>query len=302
MQLSLAAVPYFWDKQKYFDFYQRVATSAVDIVYLGETVCSKRRHMGLDDWLSIAELLTAQNKQVILSSMTLLEANSELKYMRQLFTRYSGWIEANDYAAVQLANEYSVPFVGGSALNIYHRRSLCKLAKLHMQRMVVAVELGQADLQPIIESAKTLCVEIEYQVFGRMSLAYSARCFTARHHHLGKDSCQFRCDQDEEGIRVNTQEGDAFAQINGIQIQSAKISNLIDQLSLMQRCGVNIARIVPVSMEDTLKAIDNFSHAIDALTTNETTPHPLVTQSYNHSYEFCNGYWFSLEGMVQTTA
>ncbi len=81
MKISLAAVPYFWSQEDYFSFYQKIALSPVDIVYLGETVCSKRRTMKFQDWLDIAELLTQAGKQVVLSTLTLLEADSELKYL-----------------------------------------------------------------------------------------------------------------------------------------------------------------------------------------------------------------------------
>ena len=40
----------------------------------------------------------------------------------------------------------------------------------------------------------------EAWAFGRLPLAFSARCFTARHHHLNKDDCGFRCLEDPDGL------------------------------------------------------------------------------------------------------
>jgi collagenase-like PrtC family protease len=40
----------------------------VDIVYLGETICSKRNQVRFEDWLAIAERLEAAGKEVVLST------------------------------------------------------------------------------------------------------------------------------------------------------------------------------------------------------------------------------------------
>ena len=77
MKISVASVPYFWSKENYHAFYHQLAKSAVDIVYLGETVCSKRRSMKFEDWLEMADMLTQAGKEVVLSSLTLLEADSD---------------------------------------------------------------------------------------------------------------------------------------------------------------------------------------------------------------------------------
>jgi hypothetical protein len=42
-------------------------------------------------------------------------------------------------------------------------------------------------------------VETEVFAFGKLPLAFSARCFTARHYGLNKDDCQFKCLDHPEG-------------------------------------------------------------------------------------------------------
>lgn len=291
MKISLAAVPYFWSKEAYLAFYQQVAQSPVDIVYLGETVCAKRRSMNYQDWLEIGDRLSRAGKQVVLSTLTLLEAESELKYLSKIAAQKDYLVEANDMAAVQVAHENGNEFAAGCAINIYNNHSLQLLNRLGMTRWCVPVELGQQDLQPMLEFAHTLGVEVEYQVFGRMPLAYSARCFSARHHRLAKDDCQFKCQDDEQGIPVRTQEGDLFTQINGIQTQSGKVSNLLDRQQELQAAGIDIFRIVPVSAEDTVRVIRHF-HGSITQPTNTAMPMQLSSD-----YEFCNGYWLQLEGM-----
>jgi len=289
MEISLAAVPYFWPKEAYQSFYQQLAQTDVDIVYLGETVCSKRRSMQFQDWLEIAQILEQAGKQVVLSTLTLIEAESELKYLSNIARQKHYLIEANDMAAVQVANDNSNLFVAGSAINIYNNHALTLLSKLGMSRWCTPVELGQQDLKPMISHAQSLGIKVEYQVFGRMPLAYSARCFTARHHRLAKDDCQFKCLAYEQGLLVKTQEGDSFAQINGIQTQSAKVSNLLNRWQELQELGIDILRIVPLSASDTIIAINQLAALVQAS--------DITFKAFNGDYEFCNGYWLQVEGM-----
>jgi collagenase-like PrtC family protease len=289
MKISLAAIPYFWSKENYQAFYQQVARTQVDIVYLGETVCSKRRSMKFQDWWDIAESLQHAGKQVVLSTMTLLEAESELSYLSKIARQKDFLIEANDMAAVQVASENGNPFVSGAAINLYNNRALSLLNKLGMRRWCVPVELGREDLSPMLTHAHSLDVEVEYQVFGRMPLAHSARCFTARHHQLAKDDCRFKCLDYEQGILVKTQEGDSFAQINGIQMQSAKVSNLLDRWQEMEAIGIDVLRVVPVNSTDTINAINKLHSMMHGAEAN--------ADSLGEEYEYCNGYWLQLEGM-----
>ena len=55
MQLALGPILYFWDRAAILDFYDLVARSPLDIIYLGETVCAKRRQLSLGDWLNFAQ-------------------------------------------------------------------------------------------------------------------------------------------------------------------------------------------------------------------------------------------------------
>ena len=296
MKISLAPIPYFWSKPAYEKFYASVATSAVDCVYLGETVCSKRRSMKFQDWLELAAMLKAAGKQVVLSTMTLIEADSELKYLSKIAKQKDYLIEANDLSAIQVAQQNGNAFAAGCAINIYNNRTIDLLNKSGMTRWCIPVELGRDDLAPMVEHAHSLNIELEYQIFGRMPLAYSARCFTARHHNLAKDECAFKCLEDEQGILVKTQEGDSFAQINGIQTQSAHVSNLIDQWQELQNTGIDILRIVPVAPADTLKVIESLSGLIKGQS--DTTDSAL---DLNDNYEYCNGYWFQREGIKNIT-
>ena len=84
MQLSLAPIPYFWPRQQVLAFYREAASWPVDCIYLGETVCSKRRELRARDWLALADELAAEGKEVVLASLALIEAESELSALRSL--------------------------------------------------------------------------------------------------------------------------------------------------------------------------------------------------------------------------
>ena len=129
-KLALGPVLYYWPKEKLLDFYERISAAPVDIVYLGETVCSKRRAFNTDEWLALAERLTAAGKEVVLSTMALLEAESELKTLRRLCENSRFTVEANDMGAVRLLSEKGVAFVLGTGINVYSGRTLRFLAGL----------------------------------------------------------------------------------------------------------------------------------------------------------------------------
>ncbi len=65
VRLSLGPIQYHWSKEKMLDFYRTIESSPVDIVYLGETVCSKRRSFRHPDWIEVAERLQAAGKEVV---------------------------------------------------------------------------------------------------------------------------------------------------------------------------------------------------------------------------------------------
>ncbi|MDH5433374.1 MAG: U32 family peptidase [Gammaproteobacteria bacterium] len=297
MKISLASIPYFWQREEYFDFYEQLSDTNVDIVYLGETICSKRRALKLEDWMDISDKLFNSGKQVVLSTMTLLESVSELKYLNKIASQKTFLIEANDVAAIQLAKNHGHQFVAGCAINIYNKATFDILRKSGMTRWVVPVEMGKEDISPLISHAKKHQIEIEYQAFGRMPLAYSARCFSARHYQRPKDNCQFVCQKDPQGILVKSREGEHFAQINGIQTQSATVTNLLNYYKDLHDSGIDVLRIVPVDASDTLVVINSLSKVIGDSNNDQTSKDLLLSEQLNNDYSFCNGYWFQMPGI-----
>src|SRR5690606_24923818 len=54
MKLSLGPLQYFWPREQVLAFYREAVSWPLDILYLGETVCSKRRELRTRDWLALA--------------------------------------------------------------------------------------------------------------------------------------------------------------------------------------------------------------------------------------------------------
>ncbi|MBN4063688.1 U32 family peptidase [Cardiobacterium sp. AH-315-I02] len=294
-KLSLGPLLYYWPRDDVFRFYEEIADTAVDIVYLGETVCSKRRLLRLDSWLQIAGLLREAGKEVVLSTLTLLEANSELLALKKIceesIKNNQYMVEANDMTAVQLLSG-KTSFVTGPAVNIYNSRTLEVLARSGLKRWVLQVELSKETLTTMHQN-RPMGVETEVFVFGRLPLAYSARCFTARSHNLPKDDCQLRCLDDADGLLLRTREDESFLVLNGIQTQSAKTQNLINDINDFIDLNVDVLRISPQS-KNTVQIIEIFDNRLHGKISSDEAEESL--QQYIISGE-CSGYWHGQAGM-----
>jgi O2-independent ubiquinone biosynthesis protein UbiV len=286
-KLSLGPLLYYWPREDVFRFYESIVDTAVDIVYLGETVCSKRRLLTAESWLQIAGLLNEVGIEVVLSTLTLLESSSELSALRKICSNDHYAVEANDMAAVQLMSGSS-SFVTGPDVNIYNSRTLEVLAHAGLKRWTMPVELSKQALVEIHRS-RPLGVETEIFVYGRLPLAYSARCFTAHAHSLPKDDCQYRCLDDSDGLLQSAREDVVF---NGIQAQSARTQNLVREVDDFIDLEIDVLRISPQS-KNTEQVIDVFDRRLRGKLSINDAVNKL--QQYIISGE-CNGYWHGRAG------
>lgn len=259
MKLALAPIPFFWQPERIRAFYDDIARSAVDIVYLGETVCYKRRGLRLADWVALGEQLMAAGKDVVLSSLILVDGEAELKATRRLCAQDRFTVEANDMAAVQACA--GRPFVAGPMMNLYNEEALALIAACGARRFVAALELGREALTAL-NAQRPPGLACEVLAFGRPTLATSARCFTARADDHGKDDCALRCRDHEQGIPVATQDGQSFLVINGLHVLGATPVNLIDDIEGLRDAGVDVLRLVPDSAQ-TRVIIDTFHKRLE---------------------------------------
>ena len=294
MKLALGPLLYYWPRETVLGFYEAVAKTPVDIVYLGETVCSRRRELRLADWLSVAAMLKEAGKEVILSTQVLIESGSDvttLHKIAEMSINGDFMVEANDMGAVHCL-EGKVPFVAGPHLNIYNLPTLQWMTALGIKRWVIPMEMSRDDLK-ILQQSRPDALETEVFAYGRMPLAFSARCFTARHYNLPKDDCQFRCIDHADGLQMRTRENEEFLVLNGIQTQSARVYNLLPELGAMREIGVDVVRISPQA-QHTLEIIDLFHDVMSGKANPADANQTLLPLMPEQS---CNGYWYGKPGL-----
>ena len=296
VRLTLGPLLYYWPRDKVLAFYEDVASWPVDSVYLGETVCSKRFELRTSDWLQIARRLADGGKEVVLSTCELIESESDLRTLHKITGNAQFMVEANDLGAVHLLAD-KVPFVAGPYLNIYSRLSLEFYRGLGARRWVMPIELSQVGLQDVLRD-EGLNMQTEVFSYGRLPLAVSARCFTARYNNLSKDDCGFRCIEHPDGLTVSTQDDEAFLVMNGLQTQSARVYNLVDEVKQMITMGVSHIRISPQSSQ-TSQVVSMFHSKALAAAIGPEVSTKMAPWAPDIA---CNGYWHGRPGMDSTIA
>lgn len=250
LALTVGPVLYHWSRNSLLHFYADLADGPADCVVLGEAVCARRRELRLDDWLALGRELVAAGKQVVLVAQTLIETEADLRLLERQAEQHEFAVEAGDASALQLLAG-RVPLVLGPHLNIYSRQALQEHADLGAERWVAPVELSLDALALVNPPQDPVCtpegrpIRTECWAFGRLPLAFSARCFTARHHRVPKDDCGFRCLADPDGLLLSSTEGQPFLVLNGTQTQSATVQNLLGDAALLRAAGVSRLRLSP---------------------------------------------------------
>jgi O2-independent ubiquinone biosynthesis protein UbiV len=253
-RLTVGPLLYYWPRATVLAFYTSLMDAPVHTVHLGEVVCSRRHELKVDDWLALGRDLAEAGKEVVLSGQALIESDAELRLLHRLTDNGEFLVEANEAAALhRLAGR---PFVIGPHVNVYSAPALDALAELGAVRWVPPVEMPLDAMPSVNPPDRTPAVETEVFAFGRLPLAFSARCFTARHYAVNRDECGFRCIEHPDGLTLNTQDGEPFLALNGLQTQSARVQNLLGWRNALAQAGVLRVRLSPVAR--------HFDQVIDA--------------------------------------
>ena len=288
-KLTLGPVLFNWTPETWRDFYFRIADeAAVDTVCIGETVCSKRTPFFEPFIAEVVERLAAADKEVVLSSLTLLMTEGELAQARDL-SQTDGWlIEANDVSvAALLAGK---PFAVGPMVNVYNEGTLAYLESLGAVRVCLPAELSAQTVGVLADAAHA---EIEVQAFGRVPLAISSRCYAAHAHKLAKDGCQYVCANDPDGMSVDTLDDVLFLAVNGTQTMSGHYMNLLRDVQALAAAGVRRFRLWP-QKTDMAAVADLFRRTLDGAVDPDEGEAKL--SGLCPGVEFANGYVHGKEG------
>lgn len=256
--LTLGPLMFNWPADRVGDFYARIADEAdVDRVYLGEVVCGKRAPLLEPALAAAAERLERAGKEVVWSGLSIPANRRDRRAIASLSADGPDLIEVNDVSALASRNG---PFVAGPLLNIYNEAAAQEMMARGCVRLVPNVELPLSSIAAIAKACPGL--EIELFAFGRLPLALSGRCYHARVHGLHKDSCQFVCDRDLDGLAVFDIEGRPFLAANGVQTLSHGVQAAAVAPEALRAAGVGALRLSPHT-SDMVAAAGAFRRFLD---------------------------------------
>lgn len=292
MKLALGPLLYYWRRERTLAFYDEVARSPADVIYLGEVVCSRRHELGFDDWLRIAQRLADAGKEAVLCAPPLTESEGDLKILRRVARNGVHRVEANDWGAVRLLAG-TEGWVAGPHLNVYNPQTLALVHELGARRWVAPFEVTQT-LAAGVLCARPAGMQAEVFAHGRIPLALSARCFTARRFNLQKETCAYRCMEFPDGLALDTRDGEPFLVANGVQTQSAAVHTLAGDFPALVALGVDGVRVSPQA-DGTLEVLRTWRRLIDGGIPPAQAMEQLAARAPG---ALANGFWRGRPGMA----
>ncbi len=245
-EITLGPILFNWSPERWRDFYFAIADQApVTTVYLGEVICSKRAPFFEPHYEAVAERLAAAGKTVAFSTLAEVMLGHDRRMVENICASTEFLVEANDSSA--LLHLHGRPHHAGPFLNVYNEETVAFLARGGAQNFCLPAEMPAAALRALCAATGDLAVSFEVQVFGRLPLALSARCYHARAHGRTKDSCQFVCENDPDGLDLRMLDGRPFLSVNGVQTLSYDYLNLINELADLRAIGISRFRLSPHS-------------------------------------------------------
>jgi collagenase-like PrtC family protease len=297
--LTLGPLLFNWPARQRRDFYFRIADEApVQAVCLGEVVCGKREPFVAADLPVVAARLRRAGKQVLWSTLALVTEARDQASLRTILAMAEeaagDLVEANDLGAVAMLT--GQPHAIGPYVNVYNEDTLRHLARGGARRVSLPFELPAASLRVLAAAAP---LELEVQVFGRTPLAISARCYHARALGRSKNSCDFVCGLDADGMAVETLDRQPFLAINGTQTLSHTIGNLAAEIPALLAMGVNRFRLSPHHL-DMVAVAESFRAVLDGRLTGADARACLAELA--PFAPFANGFFHGREGAAQVGA
>ena len=290
--LTLGPVLFNWSPESWRDFYFRIADEApVTTVYLGEVICFKRAPLFEPQLEAVATRLAAGGKTVVFSTLTEVMSKHDRKIVDSVCAGRTATVEANDASALLYLRgqrHHVGPFI-----NVYNEQTVAVLARGGACNICLPAEMPASAIRALCAAAAGLGVAIEVQAFGRLPLALSARCYHARAHGRTKDTCQFVCENDPDGMPLRTLEEKPFLAVNGIQTLSHEYLNLIGEVADLQTMGVAHFRLSPHSC-DMVEVAATFRDLLDCRIDSREASARL--DALKLDAPFCNGFYYGKPG------
>lgn len=243
MDLTVGPNQFFWPAERWAELYDDLAHVPVDRIVLGELVCSKRLPFYQDRIPQAIETLIAAGKTVSITSLALITLKRERKLSAEL-VEMGVEVEINDLTALAYIPEGQA-FSVGPLVNVYNEGTLTWLAARGAHRICLPPELPLESVKTLAETGAGLGVAIEVWGHGRLPLAISGRCYHARMHGRTKDNCQFACEDDPDGLEIQTLDGQPFLAMNGVQTLSDTYASAAQQVDVLTQVGVSALRLSP---------------------------------------------------------
>jgi collagenase-like PrtC family protease len=247
-KLTLGPIAYHWPADARRDFYARIADEApVDEVYLGEVICSKRAPFHEADLPATIERLERAGKRVILSTLAEVMLKRERKATEDIAEMVSPEIEVNNAAGLYARGKR--PHRIGPFMNAYNDATIAWMAGQGATHVCLPAEMPAPAIAAAAQAAVALGLGVEVQVYGRASLAVSARCYHARAHGRTKDNCHFVCEEDPDGMPLRTRDDRPILRVNGIQTLSESYVDLLPEVARLIADGVTHLRLMPQAVD-----------------------------------------------------
>jgi len=293
-RISIGPVLFHWAAEEKRDFWYRIADeAAVEIAYLGEVICSKRTPFFVHHLADVAERLQRGGKTVVWSTLSQVITKLDRQIVADICSMDGIEVEANDVSALfHLAGH---PHRIGQYVNTYNERTLGRLCAGGAMHFTLPAELPAPSIAGLAEAARKENAGIEIQVFGRVSLALSARCYHARAHGRTKDNCLFVCEQDADGMPLSTRTGEPFLSINGIQTLSHGFLNLSAEMPALRSMGVGTFRLSPHTC-DMVRVAQAYRDQLDGRTSPADTDEAL--EAAGMPDPTMNGFFHRKPGML----
>lgn len=296
-KLTLGPIAYHWNAETKRDFYARIADEApVDEVYLGEVICSKRAPFFEEEMQPTIERLERAGKTVVLTSLAEVMLPRERKATAELAETTSPEIELNNAAGLYARK--GQPHRIGPFMNAYNEATIAWMARQGATHICLPTELPASAITFAAQAARALGLGVEVQVFGRASLAVSARCYHARSHDRIKDNCRFVCENDPDGMPLRTRDDQPILRVNGIQTLSESYVGLLPEVEALVGMGVSHLRLMPQDV-DMVAVAQVFRDVLDGASSTEGEDR---LQTLCSPVTFSNGFYYGEAGYRRIAA